>query len=230
MEALIDEYIRDAGVSVEGKSPLPLRTRPHCQFVDVHQCSRHCHLAGRRRDSDDFEMPRRPELAPGEPAPGTGAYELLDIFGSPTRVRINVAQGEPLPAARAGIPGSRLKAMSLCESVRKRDPARARINVLIWQTKVPVCRGPNGHQSGPRAERNSLRHINAVQDIGKWPRLGAGSHRAVESTSAPSKISTNTRSSQGSSRRAGGSGDRQGQLMLGRRFIVWMTSDRPHAL
>ena len=44
-------------------------------------------------------MARRLEHAPGEAAPVAGAYEMLNIFGQPTGVRVDVAQGDPFPAA-----------------------------------------------------------------------------------------------------------------------------------
>jgi hypothetical protein len=47
-------------------------------------------------------MPQRPEHTPGELAPAGGIYELLDIFGSPTGVRIKVEHGYPFPAAPRG--------------------------------------------------------------------------------------------------------------------------------
>jgi hypothetical protein len=47
-------------------------------------------------------MPQRPEHTPGELAPAGGIYELLDIFGSPTGVRIKVEHGYPVPAAPRG--------------------------------------------------------------------------------------------------------------------------------
>jgi hypothetical protein len=42
------------------------------------------------------------EITPGEFAPEAGTYELLDIFGSPTRLRVTLALGEPLPRAPRG--------------------------------------------------------------------------------------------------------------------------------
>jgi hypothetical protein len=47
-------------------------------------------------------MARRPEHGPGEFAPATGMYELVNIFGSPTGVRVSVPHGQPLPAAPHG--------------------------------------------------------------------------------------------------------------------------------
>jgi hypothetical protein len=47
-------------------------------------------------------MPQRPEHIPGELAPAGGIYELLDIFGSPTGVRIKMEHGYPFPAAPRG--------------------------------------------------------------------------------------------------------------------------------
>jgi hypothetical protein len=34
--------------------------------------------------------------------PAAGTYEQLNIFGSPTGIRINLRQGEPLPAVPHG--------------------------------------------------------------------------------------------------------------------------------
>lgn len=47
-------------------------------------------------------MARRLEHDPGEPAPTAGTYELVNIFGSPTGVRVEVAHGQALPAAPNG--------------------------------------------------------------------------------------------------------------------------------
>ncbi len=47
-------------------------------------------------------MGRRPEHGPGEPAPTAGTYELVNIFGSPTGVRVDVAHGQSLPPAPHG--------------------------------------------------------------------------------------------------------------------------------
>lgn len=47
-------------------------------------------------------MPQRPEHSPGEPAPWGGLYEQLNIFGQPNGIRVDVAQGHPMPAAPIG--------------------------------------------------------------------------------------------------------------------------------
>ncbi len=47
-------------------------------------------------------MTERPEHAAGEPAPAAGTYEQLNIFGSPTGVRVKMTRGHPLPAAPRG--------------------------------------------------------------------------------------------------------------------------------
>lgn len=44
-------------------------------------------------------MTYRPERAPGDIAPTTGKYELLDVLGSRTGTIEHVKEGEPLPAA-----------------------------------------------------------------------------------------------------------------------------------
>ena len=43
-----------------------------------------------------------PECKPGEPAPATGWYQLLNVVGTPTGVRILIEQGTPAPAAPRG--------------------------------------------------------------------------------------------------------------------------------
>jgi hypothetical protein len=47
-------------------------------------------------------MARRPEHRPGEAAPAAGTYEQLNIFGSPTGIRVSVAHGQALPPAPIG--------------------------------------------------------------------------------------------------------------------------------
>ena len=42
------------------------------------------------------------EYPPGMRAPAAGVYEQLNVLGSPTGIRINVAHGEALPAAPRG--------------------------------------------------------------------------------------------------------------------------------
>lgn len=42
------------------------------------------------------------EHKPGEPAPHTGDYEELNVFGSPTGWSRHVRKGEPLPALPRG--------------------------------------------------------------------------------------------------------------------------------
>ena len=41
-------------------------------------------------------MTRRPVHVPGQSAPAPGTYEQINVFGSPTGVRVNVAHGQPL--------------------------------------------------------------------------------------------------------------------------------------
>jgi hypothetical protein len=47
-------------------------------------------------------MARPRDHAAGEAAAKTGIYELFNIFGSPTGIRVNMAQGQPLPSAPLG--------------------------------------------------------------------------------------------------------------------------------
>ena len=42
------------------------------------------------------------EYRPGEPVPGAGVYEELNVFGSPTGRCAVMAEGEELPAAARG--------------------------------------------------------------------------------------------------------------------------------
>jgi hypothetical protein len=43
-----------------------------------------------------------PECQPGEPAPQTGQYQLLNVFGTPTGERVHIEQGAPAPDALRG--------------------------------------------------------------------------------------------------------------------------------
>jgi hypothetical protein len=47
-------------------------------------------------------MAQQSEHAPGTPAPTAGIYEQLNVFGSPTRLRVNMMHGHPLPPAPLG--------------------------------------------------------------------------------------------------------------------------------
>ncbi len=47
-------------------------------------------------------MTRRPVHVPGQSAPAPGTYEQINVFGTPTGIRVNVAHGQPLPAAPIG--------------------------------------------------------------------------------------------------------------------------------
>ena len=47
-------------------------------------------------------MTDRPTHPPGHPAPDTGIYEQINVFGSPTGERAYVLHGHPLPAAPVG--------------------------------------------------------------------------------------------------------------------------------
>jgi hypothetical protein len=40
--------------------------------------------------------------APGQPAPVSATYEQLNVFGSPTGIRVRVRREHPLPAAPIG--------------------------------------------------------------------------------------------------------------------------------
>jgi hypothetical protein len=47
-------------------------------------------------------MAERSEHDPGDPAPTEGEYEMLNIFGSLTGIRVNLMHGHPFPAAPRG--------------------------------------------------------------------------------------------------------------------------------
>jgi hypothetical protein len=47
-------------------------------------------------------MTQQPVHPPGQPAPTSGTYEQMNVFGSPTGVRVTVMHGHPLPAAPIG--------------------------------------------------------------------------------------------------------------------------------
>jgi hypothetical protein len=47
-------------------------------------------------------MTQQPVHLPGQPVPASGTYELMNVFGSPTGVRVNVVHGHPLPSAPVG--------------------------------------------------------------------------------------------------------------------------------
>jgi hypothetical protein len=47
-------------------------------------------------------MASETEHHPGDLAPETGTYRLLDIFGSRTATHVHVRQGHPLPGAPRG--------------------------------------------------------------------------------------------------------------------------------
>jgi hypothetical protein len=46
-------------------------------------------------------MTQRAEHDPGEPAPAEGEYEMLNIFGSSTGIRVNLMHGHPIPGSSA---------------------------------------------------------------------------------------------------------------------------------
>jgi hypothetical protein len=47
-------------------------------------------------------MTQRPVHQPGQPAPAFATYEQMNIFGSPTGIRVTVTHGHPLPEAPIG--------------------------------------------------------------------------------------------------------------------------------
>jgi hypothetical protein len=47
-------------------------------------------------------MPHDNDHAPGTPAPATGHYRLVNLFGTPTQHSVHVRHGEPLPDAARG--------------------------------------------------------------------------------------------------------------------------------
>jgi hypothetical protein len=50
-------------------------------------------------------MTQRPVHLPGQTAPASATYEQMNVFGSPTGIRVNVMQGHPLPEAPIGRSG-----------------------------------------------------------------------------------------------------------------------------
>ena len=47
-------------------------------------------------------MSDRPTHPPGHLAPATATYEQMNVFGSPTGIRVRVPRGHPLPDAPIG--------------------------------------------------------------------------------------------------------------------------------
>jgi hypothetical protein len=47
-------------------------------------------------------MTQRPEHLPGQSAPTSALCEQMNIFDSPTGVRVKVMRGQPLPSAPTG--------------------------------------------------------------------------------------------------------------------------------
>ena len=47
-------------------------------------------------------MTLRPVHLPGQPAPASATYEQMNVFGSPTGIRVNATRGHPLPEAPIG--------------------------------------------------------------------------------------------------------------------------------
>jgi hypothetical protein len=47
-------------------------------------------------------MPERPTHPAGHPAPVSATYVQVNVFGSPTQIRVHVPRGHPLPGAPVG--------------------------------------------------------------------------------------------------------------------------------
>ena len=47
-------------------------------------------------------MTHDPEHQPGDPAPVSGHYRALNVFGAPTDRKVHVWRGDPLPLAPEG--------------------------------------------------------------------------------------------------------------------------------
>jgi hypothetical protein len=47
-------------------------------------------------------MTLRPVHLPGQPAPASATYEQMNVFGSPTGIRVNATHWHPLPEAPIG--------------------------------------------------------------------------------------------------------------------------------
>jgi hypothetical protein len=47
-------------------------------------------------------MPERPTHPAGHPAPTSATYEQINVFGSPTGIRIRMSRGHPLPETPIG--------------------------------------------------------------------------------------------------------------------------------
>jgi hypothetical protein len=63
------------------------------------------HCSGLDPQDVGHGMAERSEHDPGDPAPAEGEYEMLNIFGSPTDVRVNLMQGNHSRQPRAGTNG-----------------------------------------------------------------------------------------------------------------------------
>ena len=48
---------------------------------------------------DTGSMDHDDQLQPGSPAPASGRYELLNVFGSPSGMQVMLQAGEALPPA-----------------------------------------------------------------------------------------------------------------------------------
>ncbi len=58
----------------------------------------------------------RQEYPPGAHAPSSGVYEQRNVLGTPTGLRVSIAEGERLPAAPRGFTWSVVEA-SPCSSL-----------------------------------------------------------------------------------------------------------------
>jgi hypothetical protein len=67
----------------------------------------------------------RSEFRPGEPAPGPGPYEELNVFGSPTGKAVVMVRGETFPAAPRGFTWRALSELSVSELRAKATHHRA---------------------------------------------------------------------------------------------------------
>ena len=65
-------------------------------------------------------MLRRPEYDPGDAAPASGRYELLNIFGTATGEAVAAGEGERLPAVPRGYSWRQVGADEPLEVARRR--------------------------------------------------------------------------------------------------------------
>lgn len=76
--------------------------------VDIDQCRR-------ERGTGNLASMAFIEHQPGDPAPSSGEYEELNVFGTPTGRIAEVAKGEQLPASARGFTWRPLAQHSLAE-------------------------------------------------------------------------------------------------------------------